>query len=174
MAYQYHLVASFPADRNFKGTLEMYNNAGNLVFGPVEALGRGSNLPTNGFDHTQWIKKDADVPTGEYATSVIAPGPSIFSYGPYKRVWLHPALSGDAKIAEEAGRNGILIHGGELTMDKSLPWYPLRPTFGCIRLDNSNQKALIEAIEHASGGTGIITINNLLKIYEVNAPWNKI
>ncbi|MFF2912412.1 L,D-transpeptidase [Paenibacillus sp. NPDC057934] len=161
MAYNYHIMANFSSNRDNKGTLKMYNSAGTLVFGPVPALGRGSNDPANGNDHTQWKKKNSDVPTGEYETSVIAANTPASSYGPYKRVWLNPALSGNAKIAEDAGRDEILIHGGDLTTDSSLTWYPLRPTYGCIRLENSNQKALIDAITNAGGGKGKITIANI-------------
>ncbi len=139
----------------------MYNSSGVLVFGPVDALGRGSNATENGNDHTQWKKKYADIPTGEYETTVIAANTPESSYGPHKRVWLNPAISGNAKIAETAGRDEILIHGGNLTTDTSLPWYPLRPTLGCIRLENSNQKKLIDAISALGGGTGYITINNV-------------
>ncbi len=161
MSYNYHIIANFTSNRDYKGTLKMYNSSGTLVFGPVDALGRGSNKPENGNDHTQWKKKYADVPTGEYETTVIDAGSPSSSYGPNKRVWLNPALNGNAKIAEDAGRDELLIHGGDLTTDQSLTWYPLRPTLGCIRLSNPNQKDLIDAIVAAGGGTGIITINNL-------------
>ncbi|MCL9662177.1 L,D-transpeptidase [Paenibacillus hunanensis] len=156
----YHIMASFPTNRDKKGTLKMYNNTGALVFGPVEALGRGSNDPANNNDHTNWRLKNADVPTGQYQTVVVDPGSSSYSFGPNKRVWFNKALSGNAVTAESNGRSEIMIHGGDPATDSSLSWYPLRPTYGCIRLSNANQSALIAAIAKAGGGTGQVTISN--------------
>lgn len=154
----YHIMANFPTNRDNKGTLKMYNGSGALVFGPVEALGRGSNDPANNNDHTNWRLKNADVPTGVYQTTVVAAGSSSYSFGPHKRVWMNQAVSGNALVAEQNGRSEIMVHGGDLATDSSLPWYPLRPTYGCIRLSNTNQAALISAIASA-GGTGKITIS---------------
>lgn len=158
MAYNYHIMASFPTNRDNKGTLTMYNSAGKLVFGPVDALGRGSNDAANNNDHSNWKLKNADVPTGVYETTVVGVGSPSSSFGPYKRVWFNNVVSGNSLIAQNNGRDEIMIHGGDPATDSSLPWYPLRPTYGCIRLSNANQSVLINAIASAGGRTGKITI----------------
>jgi hypothetical protein len=155
----YHIIANFSADRDYKGVLKMYNGSGTLVFGPVEALGRGSNHADNDFDHSNWDMTNGDTPTGGYNASVVDAGTPSSSYGTNKRVLMDPT-SGNALIAEDNGRTGIMIHGGDAATDSSATWYPLRPTYGCIRLSNANQATLISKIATA-GGTGIVTVNNI-------------
>jgi hypothetical protein len=154
----YHIIANFPSNRDYKGTLKVYNDNGKLVFGPVEALGRGTNDPSNGNDHTNWRLKNSDIPTGVAKTVVYAKGSSDHSYGPYKRVWLNQAVSGNFLIAENNGRDEIMIHGGDPATSSSLTWYPLRPTYGCIRLSNSDQRELIQVLEQ-NGSSGKVTIS---------------
>lgn len=160
MDYKYRIYAEFPTRRDKKGKLKLTDSTGTLKWGPVDALGRGSDKPENDNNHTNWMKKFADVPTGEYETTIVDAKPGS-SYGLHRRIWLNPALNGNAKTAEDAGRDQIMIHGGDLAEDTSLPWYPLRPTCGCIRLSDSDQKQLIEAIEGFGSEKGIITITNV-------------
>ena len=155
----YAIIASFPTNRDIKGVLKLYDNNNRLIFGPVDALGRGSNSPLNKQNHADWMLPDADIPTGEYQVSIVDPGNSLSSFGPHKRVWLEKALSGNALLAEKNGRKEIMIHGGDPITDHSLPWFPLHPTLGCIRLSNTDQAALISAIETV-GGNGKINISN--------------
>lgn len=157
MDYNYRIYAEFPKTRDTKGQLKLTDFSGTLKWGPVDALGRGSNCEENGKNHSNWMKKYADIPTGEYETSITDAKPGN-TYGPNKRVSLHPALNGNAKLAEEAGRDQIMIHGGEQATDSSCPWYPLKPTHGCIRLFDNDQEQLINQIEKLGGGKGIITI----------------
>ncbi|SFR17849.1 hypothetical protein [Desulfoscipio geothermicus] len=56
----FHIIANFPSDRDYKGSLKMYNSAGELVFGPVDALGRGTSCEENDWDHTKWWLTNAD------------------------------------------------------------------------------------------------------------------
>ncbi|WP_427181887.1 L,D-transpeptidase [Paenibacillus sp. TC-CSREp1] len=156
----YHIIANFPTNRDYKGTLKVYSDNGDLVFGPVEALGRGSNDSKNGNDHTNWKLQNADIPTGVAKTVVYDKGSSQSSYGPHKRVWLHQAVSGNFLIAEKNGRSEIMIHGGDPATSTSLSWYPLRPTYGCIRLSNDNQKKLIDVLVK-NGSSGKITVNEI-------------
>ncbi|MET1174540.1 L,D-transpeptidase [Paenibacillus amylolyticus] len=157
----YSIVAKFPSNRETQGTLEVLNSMNKPIFGPVPALGRGTNdKETNGDNHNNWKLINADTPTGEYETSIDAANPDVSTYGPYKLVRLDPAISGDAKIAQDLGRKGFLIHGGDLETNTSRTWYPLRPTLGCIRISNENQQKLIEAIEASGGGRGKVTISN--------------
>lgn len=160
MDYKYRIYAEFPAGRDKKGTLKLTDSSGTLIWGPANALGRGSNKPENDNNHSNWMKKFADIPTGEYETTVVDAKPGSI-YGPHRRIWLNPALNGNAKMAEDAGRDQIMIHGGDPAEDPNLPWYPLRPTLGCIRLSDSDQQQLIEVIEQFGVERGIITINNI-------------
>ncbi len=59
------------------------------------------------------------------------------SYGPWKLTL--SAVSGDVKTREdcEPGWDGLEVHGGELT-----PGGALRPTYGCLRVDNDAIAAL--------------------------------
>ncbi|WP_151737702.1 L,D-transpeptidase ['Paenibacillus yunnanensis' Narsing Rao et al. 2020] len=155
----YHIIVNLPANRDNKGSLKMYDGSGALVFGPVEALGRGTNMASNGYDHTNWIEENSDTPTGVYAASVIDPGTPTSSYGSYQRVAMDPT-SGNALLAENNGRFGIMIHGGDASKETNASWYPLRPTYGCVRISNSNQNALINKIA-AVGGSGKVTVNNI-------------
>lgn len=66
------------------------------------------------------------------------------SYGPYKVIMLTP-VSGDIK--DFTNRSGIWIHGGDPCSYPSASWYPLRPTYGCIRVSNADQLSLQTHIE---------------------------
>lgn len=156
----YHIIANFPSNRDYKGTLKVYDDSGKLVYGPKDALGRGSNDAANGKDHTNWKLKNADIPTGVANTIIHTVGGSVSSYGPHKRVWLNKAVSGNFLIAEKNGRSEIMIHGGDPATDTALTWYPLRPTMGCIRLSNDDQKGLIDVLVK-NGSSGKITINEV-------------
>lgn len=156
----YHIIANFSSNRDHKGTLKMYDGNGNLVFGPVEALGRGTSYDDyNDGDHSKWWMQRADTPTGVYNASVTGPGSPESSYGPHKRINMDP-VSGNALIAEQNGRSEFQIHGGDPETNSGATWYPLRPTYGCIRISNSNQNALINKIEEV-GGAGKVTVNNI-------------
>lgn len=158
----FHIIANFTSNRDYKGSLKMYDSNGNLVFGPVEALGRGTSCEENDWDHTKWWLTNADTPTGSYTAWIVGPGSPVSSYGPYERVSMDP-ISGNALIAEENGRYGFMIHGGDPETNTSATWYPLRPTYGCIRISNSNQAALIKKIKEIAGdnAVGKVTVNNI-------------
>ncbi|MBB6218718.1 hypothetical protein HNQ80_004893 [Anaerosolibacter carboniphilus] len=140
---------NLPENRDNKGTLKMYANGS--VIHTCACLGRGSECP----DHTQWWATNGDTPTGSYNGTLIAADTNVYSYGPYKRINLEPT-GGHALEAAQAGRYGFMIHGGD-PADTGTPWYPLRPTHGCIRVSNADQKKLAELVT-ANGGTGYIGI----------------
>ncbi|MDF2547728.1 MAG: hypothetical protein K0R93_2626 [Anaerosolibacter sp.] len=139
---------NLPENRDYKGTLKMYAN-GSVVH-TCDCLGRGSECP----DHTQWWATNGDTPTGSYDGSLVGAGSPTSSYGPYRRISLDP-IGGHALQAEQAGRSGIMIHGGDPATSGT--WAPLRPTHGCIRVSNSDQKTLADLVS-AYGGTGYIGI----------------
>lgn len=155
--FDYHIIANLGENRDNPGTLKVYNREGRLVFGPVLALGRGSNLPTNNNDHTNQLMRNADTPSGTARCRVIRKGASADSFGPYQRVHLYKGLSGNFLEAEKRGRSEILIHGGKQRSTRKNSWYPLHPTHGCIRIEDVNQKILIEALKEC-GPEGKITI----------------
>jgi hypothetical protein len=88
-----------------------------------------------------WVT-DGNTPTGTATGVRSGPLSPASSYGPYQVVSLTP-VSG---IIKDSGRTGFLIHGGDPCTDPSLPWYPLRPTNGCIRVSNANQLLLKNSI----------------------------
>ncbi|MEE4580588.1 L,D-transpeptidase [Paenibacillus polymyxa] len=151
----YHIIVNLPSygQRDNKGTLKMYNGSGSLVFGPVEALGRGDRTNQGDKNNANWRLTDADTPQGVYGASIAPAATPESSYGPYKRVAMSP-ISGDIT---ETSRSGFYIHGGD--PGTSGPWAPLRPTHGCIRISNANVKLLLAAISD-TGGTGKVTVQN--------------
>ncbi|MNI16099.1 hypothetical protein D3C73_694240 [compost metagenome] len=146
----YHIIVNLLEDRTKLGTLKVYASDGTLKFGPVQALGRSA-------DNIDWDQTNGHTPSGVYDAVVVAAGSSEYSYGPYKRVSLDP-VSGNALIAENNGRTGLMIHGGDPASTGAVS-YPLRPTYGCVRLSNANQKTLIQTIADLGGGKGKVTVN---------------
>lgn len=91
-----------------------------------------------------------DIPTGEFnAVKTVPASPAtpdnLRSYGPGVRFVLN-GISGQAAQAVKNGRFGILIHGGPT--GAPMPPNALRPTHGCLRVDDSTintlNKRLIE------------------------------
>lgn len=149
----YHIIVNLPAygNRDNKGTLKMYNGSGALVFGPVEALGRGDRTEQGDKNNANWRLTDADTPTGVYSASIAAKELPESSYGPHQRVRMTP-VSGDIVTTT---RSGFLIHGGDAATSGT--WAPLRPTHGCIRISNNNVASLLAVIA-STGGTGKVTV----------------
>jgi hypothetical protein len=100
-------------------------------------------------------KPYGDIPTGEYHASRQAPkngnAADIRTYGDGVVFSLTP-ISGDALIGAANGRDGILIHGG--ATGAPMPSNALRPTHGCLRVDDST----IDIISGLCGGAGF-TVN---------------
>ena len=161
----WRISIALPENRDNKGTLYLYDPDGQNTF-ICECLGRGSNHEDNDFDHTDWWKTNADTPTGVYSGSIIPPASDTAAYGPYKRVNMVACYEEDhADIAAHSGyfRSGIQIHGGrEGRSTPDQPWYPLWPTYGCIRVSNDNQNTIISLIESYEG-TGKVEVKGLQK-----------
>ena len=129
------IIVTLPQNRNYKGSLSLYHANGALqrtceCLGLAE--GNGSMSVENG-----------NTPTGTYRGELYPESSNTYSYGPYRRINM-VGLSG---IAKTSGRTGIMIHGGDPATNTSLPGYPLRCTHGCIRVTNSNQKALVDLVD---------------------------
>ncbi|KQM36446.1 hypothetical protein ASE59_05235 [Sphingomonas sp. Leaf10] len=66
-------------------------------------------------------------------------------YGSVGAIVLDP-ISGDAEVAQDNGRTGLLIHAGrQVATPTPLPGH-LRPTNGCIRILEPDLAALIQAM----------------------------
>ena len=125
---------SLPTNRSYKGYLNLYNASGtSLISG--ECLGKsiyGYNMYTT----------NGDTPTGEYTGYLDGPYNST-SYGIYKVI----NMTGRSGVIVESGRSGIWIHGGRVGVSTpSDPWYPLYPTYGCVRVSQSLQYDLQQKI----------------------------
>jgi len=136
-----------PTDRAQPGALLLRDSAGKAVFGPVSAGGIADQGAANAHGNPQrsTILPFGDTPTGSYSIEKTVPtgdgtGRSAHSYGTNGAVVLVPT-GGDALLAAQAGRTGLLIHGGDAS-----PAGGLRATHGCVRLSNANIKGLMDAI----------------------------
>lgn len=88
-----------------------------------------------------------NTPTGSYSANQIVETATFpqAAYGPWGAVRLQP-LSGNALLAENLGRHGLLIHGG--APGTSGPWKgSLKPTHGCLRVSNDDMKKLRTMLE---------------------------
>ena len=88
-------------------------------------------------------------PTGTYTGYLYGPVSPESSYGPYKVI----AMTGVSGVIVESGRSGIWIHGGSPASTGSAT-YPLRPTYGCVRITNANQNTLANKISSLTNSTG--------------------
>lgn len=98
------------------------------------------------------LKPYGNTPLGRYRGTLGAVLQPERSYGPHRVIELQP-LDGDALTAAKHGRDGLLIHGGDLAPDG----INLRPTHGCVRLSNRDQKLLLDILEAA--GTPAFTVS---------------
>ena len=121
-----------PEDRDYKGTLVLYAADGSLLH-DCECLGRSVS------GDSMYVYY-GNTPTGTYTgfldTDTYWEPES--SYGPGRVV----QMTGVSGAIIESERDGIWIHGGDPETNTSLPWYPLRPTYGCVRVSNDDQATL--------------------------------
>jgi hypothetical protein len=73
------------------------------------------------------------------------------SYGTNGAVRLHPT-DGNALLAHQLGRRGLLIHGGD---SRASAPAGLRPTHGCLRIANGDMARLRMAILDAGADAGM-------------------
>lgn len=137
-----------PTNRNYKGTLEIYSSSGSRVLSCAclgLAAGNGSMSQYKG-----------NTPTGTYDAWLAGPHSNTTSYGPYKYV----ATTPKSGVVFDSNRSGIWIHGGDPapTSSKGLPRYPLRPTYGCVRVTNGDQLVIQNVLNNQSQKTGVLEI----------------
>lgn len=124
------ITVSLPVNRDYKGTLRLYRADASL-FTSFECLGRSES------NDSMYVVY-GNTPTGTYTGYLDGPSSPSSSYGPYKVV----NMTGVSGVIVESGRSGIWIHGGDPETNQNLTWYPLRPTYGCVRISNTNQSSL--------------------------------
>lgn len=143
------LLAELPPDRETEGRFSVFDDAGAMVLTSVRCFGEADDAEERrrGTADDDPIGLYGDHPFGEYRVTAIEQGKQpARSYGAFF-FRLFP-LSGEAKTAWEAGRRGVGIHGGDLRSGGSL-----RPTFGCLRIDNETCETLAKLLapEFAAG-----------------------
>ena len=134
------IVVSLPRNRSSLGKLALIDDSGELIYGPVRAYGKADNaMAARKGNPTRDPKRPfGDTPSGGYAVRFSpAPMADRSTYGQYRVGFLDP-LSGDALTAEENGRTGLWLHGGTVRDGQ------LRPTYGCIRVDDGTMLELYE------------------------------
>ncbi|MEO8028214.1 MAG: hypothetical protein ABI823_17150 [Bryobacteraceae bacterium] len=139
------ILVELPADRSKLGRISL-RDANGALWGPAACYGKADaqSASAHGNPQRDPLQPFGDTPLGSYACAIGRPAvtPRISrSYGPNGYVVLR-AVSGPAKTAEQNGRFGLLIHGGDLNAAGKL-----RPTFGCVRVGNEDLKALLAKIE---------------------------
>lgn len=131
---------SLPKNRTFLGTLRLVGVDGELIYGPVRAYGKADNaMAARRGNRSRNTKLPfGDTPSGLYGIR-FSPQPMADrgTYGMNRVVFMDP-LSGDAAEAEENGRSGLWLHGGSLRNGR------LRPTYGCIRVDDETMLDLYQ------------------------------
>ena len=130
----------FSKNRNLVGTIEVFGDDKASLLGPVRALGRSDNAKATakGNPSRSSVRPFGDTPTGVYAVRFsMAPMADRGTYGQNRVMYMDP-LSGDALTAEDNGRSGLWLHGGSLRDGN------LRPTYGCIRVDDDFMLRLYE------------------------------
>ena len=130
---RWHIDVVLPINRDYKGTLTLYDGNGEYLM-RTECLGQSASNADPSI-------VNGNTPTGECLGELIGPVDESLhgSYGPYKFIGLTP-VSGD--IFRYDNRSEFMIHGGSPEADSSKTQYPLRPTNGCIRVSNTYQQLL--------------------------------
>ena len=140
------IAITLPDDRTKTGTLEVVDETGATVFGPVNCLGKADNATAkkNGNLTRDPLHRFGDTPTGHWLVPRVIPTgtPSLpkHSYGPWGAIDLQP-IDGQCVEAYAHGRSGIWIHAGDLSTQSRL-----RPTFGCVRISDVDQQQLVNLV----------------------------
>jgi hypothetical protein len=136
-----------PKERRNPGTLSLEHDGERLL--SCRCLGKADNQAAAkvGNPGRDPLLKNGDTPAGEYqgriADTSWAQTPVLSrSYGPNRAITLE-AISGAALRAK---RKGLAIHGGDPGSAGLL-----RPTNGCVRVDNDRQARIVELIQSRGG-----------------------
>ena len=146
-----NIIARLPSNRELLGTLDLTDENGEVLLGPLECLARSDEAyaVACGNPSRNPLLKGGDLPTGKWLGTPKHFTPPVtesvnHSYGPYGYIALS-AMSGDCLEAQANGRAGLWCHGGDLN-PKYTEWGGRRPTFGCLRLSNNDMYQLLKAV----------------------------
>jgi hypothetical protein len=146
------ILIELPKDRKYTGLLTVLDDTGGRLLGPFRVGGRASDAPAKAHGNPNRVTTlpYGDTPLGVYRLRQVletgeAAGYDIRQYGPCGLVVLD-AVSGDAALAEAAGRFHVFIQSGDLGIDKRL-----RVTNGCLRMANKDLEKLVAAVRSHTG-----------------------
>jgi hypothetical protein len=149
------VLVKLPNDRTQLGTLTLVADDGTAIAGPFDVYGKadGRTAAANGNATRNPLLPFGDTPLGTYSVPGLeatgdGTGRSTHSYGPNGAIRLNPT-DGDAATAAIAGRQYLLIHGGDPNAAGAL-----RPTNGCLRLSDADMLSLIDSIAIEAQLTG--------------------
>ena len=138
------LTIALPAERGSCGRLSLAKEGGEVLLSAIVVAGRASSAlaKARGNAARDPILPYGDAPTGTYRCGgVYASGDGTAlaarHYGPHGVLMLTP-VSGQGLLAQSAGRQSLLIHGGPLG-----PQGRLRSTAGALRLANEDMQVLL-------------------------------
>ena len=137
------LWSELPEDRSQPGGIFYVVEGGKIALGPVPAFGEADNSAAKkaGNETEDPTRPFGDHPWGLYRVMGVRDKPEpARSYGP-AFLPLDP-VHGEALAAEESGRTGLGIHGGDPAADGSL-----RVTHGCLRLRNADAAKLAALVQ---------------------------
>ncbi|HEY1697024.1 MAG TPA: hypothetical protein VGG39_32920 [Polyangiaceae bacterium] len=159
------LVIVVPAGRRRCGRALLLGSDGSTRAGPLRVLATASGWAAKRHDNEarDWRKPFGHTPTGSYLVAGSLP-PGV---APHPRRWrrfgmlgalvLQPA-GGDALEAAKAGRRRFLVHGGPEDRRGRL-----RPTFGGLRLSDSDLNVLLRAVNDANAARDPVSTVELLE-----------
>jgi hypothetical protein len=151
-AEQYILRVILPADRTKLGSIELLGLGGVTLAGPFPVYGKADGKTAAKKQNASRFptKVYGDTPTGGYSVTAVertGSGSSlsdVAKYGANGALRVNP-VSGEAELAKANGRTGLLVHGGALGTTPAGKF--LRPTNGCLRMENDHMATLITILE---------------------------
>jgi lipoprotein-anchoring transpeptidase ErfK/SrfK len=148
-------------DRTIPATLQAFNDDEERIVGPVKCLGKADNATAklHGNPDRTTTRPFGDTPTGDYRVVRLVThtgGESeVHTYGTFPSVLLDP-VAGDALTAKNNGRSGLMIHGGAPGAGGKL-----RPTFGCIRVAEDDERDLAALIVRSTLTSSTVRITEV-------------
>jgi hypothetical protein len=139
----YQLDVRLPVNRALAGVADLRSPAGDLLIAALPVLGKADNARAVAKANPQRdpLRVGGDTPTGAYAPArLIRQAGYTNTYGRYKLSLI--GVRGDALTAMQNKRSHLLLHGGHKTKSGKL-----MPTFGCLRMTDSELAALAAVVK---------------------------